>query len=132
MGEEKKEQKPKFAKGFYVILGVLVIVSVLTVLSFTNPELLIGDYLDSDIRTQLLDLHESNIDGIKNGTIPFDDKLIVNARFTFENDEIVDMRVSRSIEVFNELFSNYERDHEVYEGEDGTILELTWIIDEDL
>lgn len=130
--EKEEKDSPKFAKGFYVILGVLGIVSILTILSFTNPELLIGDYLDNDIRIQLIDLHESNIEGIKNGTIPFEDKLTVNAQFTFEDDEIVDMRISRSIDVFNELFSNYQRDHAIYDGDDGIILRLSWIIDEDL
>lgn len=115
--EEDREREKKKPYGFYVIISILVFVSVLTVISFTNPEVLIGWYLDNDIRTQLLEVHQPDATNLE-----------LNVRFTFTNDDIVDMRVSRAIDVFNELFEDYERDYSIIELEDDTLLELTWVI----
>lgn len=128
--ERKKKRKPY---GFYVIISILIFVTILTVISFTNPEILIGSYLDNDIRKQLLDVHKSKIES-KPDVITTEnvEDVIINVRFTFDNDEIVDMRVSRAIEIFNELFEDYERDYTVNELEYETLLELRWVIDKDL
>lgn len=125
--------KKRSSVGLRITLAVLSFVIVLTILSFTSPEILIGWYIDNDIRTQLLDVHQSKLDSRNTvlGTATTDDldDLILNVRFTFDNDQIVDIRVSRAIDVFNELFEGHERDHTVFEGEESTILELRWAVD---
>lgn len=134
--EEKNEEietKPRSSTAIGITLSVLSFVIVLTVLSFINPEILIGWYIDEDIRTQLTNTHEMRVkqilDNISDGNSTIDDQ-IINVRFTFENDSIVDIRVSRAVEVFNELFANHEKAYEIYEGDEGRILELTWAVDE--
>lgn len=123
---KKKEEYPsKFSRTFYVIIGILFIVSVMTVVSFTNPEILIGWYLDQDIRNQLIQLNEKKLlempDEPKN---PED--VMVNVRFTFDNDDLKDIRVSRSIDIFNELFDGIERDYSIKELEEETQLVFRW------
>ena len=123
MRREEREQKEKpFA--LYFVLGILAIVSIMSILSFTNPEILIGWYLDDDIRSQLTNLHER---AMVNWTdSPSVDKAIVNARFTFDNDELVHIRVPRAIDTFNELFEEYDRSHVIIKNDDETLLELRW------
>jgi len=123
--KKKEEYHSKFSRTFYVIIGILFIVSVMTVVSFTNPEILIGWYLDQDIRNQLIQLNEKKLlempDEPKN---PED--VMVNVRFTFDNDDLKDIRVSRSIDVFNELFDGVERDYSIKELEEETQLVFRW------
>ncbi len=119
--KEQEQKKKPFA--LYLVLGILVIVSIMSVLSFTNPELLIGWYLDDDIRKQLLDTHQL-----------WQNATYINTRIIFDNDEIVDLRVSRAIVVFNELFVDYERTHFINntKDKDYVILELRWKVDKEL
>ncbi len=117
--KEQKQKKKPFAFG--LVLGILVIVSIMSVLSFTNPEILIGWYLDDDIRKQLLDTHQL-----------WQNVTYINTRIIFDNDEIVDLRVSRAIDVYNELFVEHERTHSINNTEDYVILELRWKVDKDL
>jgi hypothetical protein len=119
--KEHEQKKKPFA--LYLVLGILVIVSIMSVLSFTNPEILIGWYLDDDIRKQLLDTHQL-----------WQNATYINTRIIFDNDEIVDLRVSRAIDVFNELFVDYERTHSINidTNQDTVILELRWKVDKDL
>ncbi len=121
MTEEEQKKKKPFA--LYLVLAILVIVSIMAILSFTNPELLIGWYLDDDIRKQLLDTNQL-----------WQNATYINTRIIFDNDEIVDLRVSRAIDVFNELFVDYERTHSININtiEDTVILELRWKVDKDL
>jgi len=119
--KEQEQKKKPFA--LYLVLGILVIVSIMSVLSFTNPEILIGWYLDDDIRKQLLDTNQL-----------WQNATFINTRIIFDNDEIVDLRVSRAIDVFNELFGDYERTHtiNINTNDDTVILELRWKVDKDL
>jgi len=119
--KEQEQKKKPFA--LYLVLGILVIVSIMAILSFTNPELLIGWYLDDDIRKQLLDTDQQ----WKNATY-------INTRIIFDNDEIVDLRVSRAIDVFNELFGDSERTHSINidTNQNTVILELRWKVEKDL
>lgn len=121
MTEEQEQKKKPFA--LYLVLGILVIVSILSVLSFTNPEILIGWYLDDDIRKQLLDTNQL-----------WQNATYINTRIIFDNDEIVDLRVSGAIDIFNELFAEYEGTHSITidTSEDTVILELRWKVDKDL
>jgi len=122
MRKEKQQKKPFYA--LYLVLGILVIVSMMTIISFIDPALLIGWYLDADIRNQLTELHESKFNNSTDPT-PFED-IVVNARFTFDNDELVEIRVTRSIDVFNELFDGYDRNSTIIKKADQTELELSW------
>ncbi len=123
----KREQKEENKKplGFYVVICILSFVAILAIMSFVAPETLIGWYLDQDIRSQLTQLNEKRLlempDEPKNP-----DDVIVNVRFTFDNDDIKDIRVSRAIDVFNEMFEDIERDHSINELEDETELILRW------
>jgi len=121
--EQKKENKKPF--GFYVIICVLSFVSILAIMSFVAPETLIGWYLDQDIRSQLSQLNEKRLLEMPDETKNPDD-VIVNVRFTFDNDDIKDIRVSRAIDVFNEMFEDIERDHSINELEYETELILRW------
>jgi len=114
--KEQEQKKKPFA--LYLVLVILVIVSILAILSFTNPEILIGWYLDDDIRKQLLDTHQL-----------WQNVTYINTRIIFDNDEIVDLRVSRAIDVYNELFVDHERTHSINNTEDYVILELRWKVD---
>jgi len=120
---DKEQEQKKKPFMLYLVLGILLIVSILSILSFTNPELLIGWYLDDDIRKQLLDTNQL-----------WQNATYINTRIIFDNDEIVDLRVSRAIDVFNELFVDYERTHSININtiEDTVILELRWKVDKDL
>jgi len=133
MNNEEERVKKKASVGLRITLAVLTFVIVLTILSFTSPEILIGWYIDNDIRNQLMDIHQAKLDSrntvLGNATMDDLGDLILNVRFTFDNDQIVDIRVSRAIDVFNELFEGHERDHTVSKGEDSTILELRWGVD---
>lgn len=128
----EEEIKPRSSTPLKITLGVLSFVVVLTILSFTNPEILIGWYIDDDIREQLLTTHNMRVEQILNdvsdGNSTLDNQ-IINVRFLFDDDQITDIRVSRAIDVFNEVFQDHIHDHKVYEGEDGKILELTWRVD---
>ena len=119
--KEQEQKKKPFA--LYLVLGILVIVSIMSVLSFTNPEILIGWYLDDDIRKQLLDTNQL-----------WQNATYINTRIIFDNDEIVDLRVSGAIDIFNELFAEYEGTHSITidTSEDTVILELRWKVDKDL
>lgn len=131
--KSEEKVKKRSSAGLRITLAVLTFVIVLTILSFTSPEILIGWYIDNDIRNQLMDIHQAKLDSrntvLGNATMDDLGDLILNVRFTFDNDQIVDIRVSRAIDVFNELFEGHERDYTVFEGEESTILELRWGVD---
>lgn len=118
--EQKKNPKPF---GFYVVLSVLSFVAVLSIMSFVAPETLIGWYLDQDIKSQLTQLNEQKLLELNPNDV---ETVIVNVRFTFDNDQLKDIRVSRAIDVFNEMFDGIERDHSIKELEDETQLILRW------
>ena len=128
MEDEKKEKRGK-PIGLYVIIPILVVVTILTFISFYEPEIILGWYFDDDIRSQLLDLHNSYLEDMPDEiTTENVGDIIVNARFTFDNDELTDIRVKRAIIVFEELFPEHETDWTVQETDENTQLELRWVI----
>ncbi len=129
MDEEKKEIKGTKPIGLYIIIPILVLVSILTFISFYEPEIILGWYFDNDIRSQLLELHNSYLEEMPDEiTTENVDDIIVNARFTFDNDELTDIRVKRAIIVFEELFLEHETDWTVQATDENTQLELRWVI----
>jgi hypothetical protein len=122
MRKEKEQKKPFYA--LYLVLAILAIVSVMTIISFVDPALLIGWYLDADVRNQLNEVHQSKFFNSSDPTSIED--IVVNARFTFDNDELVEIRVSRSIDVFNQMFDGFERNSTITKKADVTELVLSW------
>ena len=82
MREEQEKKKPFYA--LYLVLGILIIVSMMTIISFIDPALLIGWYLDADVRNQLNEVHQSKFFNSSDPTSIED--IVVNARFTFDNE----------------------------------------------
>jgi len=129
MDKEKEEKKGTKPIGLYIIIPILVLVSILTFISFYEPEIILGWYFDNDIRSQLLELHNSYLEEMPDRiTTENVNDIIVNARFTFDNDELTDIRVKRAIIVFQELFPEHETDWTVKETDENTQLEFRWVI----
>lgn len=128
MNEERERKKSR--KKIYFSLSFLVMFVVLFGMTFIDPELMIGWIWDYDIEKQLVYANNQGLEYDPDVTITLNGEVQdikkVKMRFTYENNDSTEMRVARAMELFDNLFSDPDKQSEIIRTEQTTIVQFTW------
>ena len=108
------------------MIGVFGVLGVLLLLTFTTQgvEFMLGWLWDYDIEQQLISTNNEVLKSI----IAEPDKQIneIRMRFTYENNEMSDIRVDRAITVYKETFDNPENMYQISYEDKTTVVVFIW------
>lgn len=120
--KEKKESK----RIYFAMIGVFGVLGVLLLLTFTTQgvEFMLGWLWDYDIEQQLISTNNEVLKSI----IAEPDKQIneIRMRFTYENNEMSDIRVDRAIAVYKEIFDSPENMYQITYEDKTTVVVFIW------
>jgi len=120
--KEKKESK----RIYFAMIGVFGVLGVLLLLTFTTQgvEFMLGWLWDYDIELQLISTNNEVLKSV----IAEPDKQIneIRMRFTYENNEMSDIRVDRAIAVYKETFDNPENMYQITYEDKTTVVVFIW------
>ena len=137
MSKEEREDKGPSKKSIYIFLGIILVALTLFVLTFTDEgvNLMLGWIWDYDIEIQLLNANKLALEKpedvviIEDGNgipVPLGRPDVIKMRFTYDNNEMTETRINRSVEIFHTMFPDPENVHLIEYGEETSFVEFTW------